>query len=450
MLIYRMGRFVMRVGFMTLYREIEVEGIERVPARGPVLFTLNHPNGVVDPLVLVVKLRRVLTLTAKSTLLKMPVIGQMMRLFQVVPIHRRQDQTEGSDPSKNVESLAACRARLAEGGAICIFPEGVSHSEPQMRPLKTGAARIALEYLEHNGNAGGLRIIPVGLHFECKNRIRSRVWARFGEPIDPARWKAENENSGAKELTAHLDEAMRRLTLNFKMEEESNLLADAAELLMTGGEKPPQLGKETQTLAERQLLIERLRQGYEALKRDHAVKLTETAERFSRFCAQLKIKGIHPSELFLPMDASLAFMFFIRQILFMVLGLPLAIYGLINHLLPWLTIRFIGGFLHKGTDQWASNVLYPSLVVFPAFYLLQIGTVAWFYPFSWAAVYGVTLPFAGWIALHYVERAPRIWRRSRTFLRFLFHPTERREMADEAQSLIQEIQNLDLLIAQGP
>src|SRR5881397_1209621 len=56
--------------------------------------------------------------------------------------YRRMD--EGSDPSQNHDTFEAARRVLVTEGAIAIFPEGISHSDPKLRPLKTGTARIAL------------------------------------------------------------------------------------------------------------------------------------------------------------------------------------------------------------------------------------------------------------------------------------------------------------------
>jgi 1-acyl-sn-glycerol-3-phosphate acyltransferase len=79
---------------------------------------------------------------AKSTLLKMPVIGALARALDTLPVYRQQDA--GENTSRNSETFALARRLLARGGGIAIFPEGVSHNEPRLLRLKTGAARIAL------------------------------------------------------------------------------------------------------------------------------------------------------------------------------------------------------------------------------------------------------------------------------------------------------------------
>ena len=70
----------------------------------------------------------------------MPVIGYLVRALDSLPVYRRKD--EGEDVSKNEEMFVAARKLLAKGGTIGICPEGVSHDEPGLKPIKTGAARV--------------------------------------------------------------------------------------------------------------------------------------------------------------------------------------------------------------------------------------------------------------------------------------------------------------------
>ena len=60
---------------------------------------------------------------------------------------------------------------------------GTSHSDPALRPLKTGAARIALGA----GTSQPVTIVPVGLFYSMKGTFRSEALVFFGEPftVDP-------------------------------------------------------------------------------------------------------------------------------------------------------------------------------------------------------------------------------------------------------------------------
>src|SRR5690606_1726253 len=108
---------------------------------------------------------------------------------------------------------------LAEGGAVLIFPEGTSHHQPRLAPLRTGLARVALQ-ARSDRDLRGIVIQPVGLIFERKWAPRTRILARVGDPLDLDAWCAAADagiGDGAVErLTAEIDARLRALTLNFE------------------------------------------------------------------------------------------------------------------------------------------------------------------------------------------------------------------------------------------
>src|SRR5207253_217001 len=163
------------------FGRIEVSGADRVPRHGAVIFVVNHPNGLIDPAFLLCLAPRRVSLLAKAPLFRMPVIGFFCRAFQTIPVHRRQDAS--SDPSQNRETFDTARAVLARGGAIAIFPEGTSHSDPKLRPLKTGAARIAFGAAAALAGSSPIRIVPAGLYYRAKRTFRSAALLYFGEPV---------------------------------------------------------------------------------------------------------------------------------------------------------------------------------------------------------------------------------------------------------------------------
>ena len=115
---------------------------ERVPTTGPVLLVANDPNSLLDPVLVSAAARRPVRFLAKAPLFTDRKVGWIVRASGAIPIYRRVDNPEAMDG--NVDTFRAVHHALAGGAAIGIFPEGLSHSEPGITPLKTGAARIAL------------------------------------------------------------------------------------------------------------------------------------------------------------------------------------------------------------------------------------------------------------------------------------------------------------------
>src|SRR5688572_26296112 len=132
----------------------EVEHIGASVPDGPVLIVANHPNALLDPLIVFRVAGRPARPLAKAPLFRHPMIGPFLKGLGGLPVYRRQD-----DPSlmeRNQDTFDAAVAALHQGQAVQIYPEGISHSEPSLTPLKTGVARIALLAEERAGWKLGL------------------------------------------------------------------------------------------------------------------------------------------------------------------------------------------------------------------------------------------------------------------------------------------------------
>ncbi len=191
--------------------------IGSIPQQGAVLLLPNHPNALLDPALVWATAERDVRFLAKSTLFD-GLFGPVLRGAGAIPVYRRMDQ--GVDTSKNVETFAAVSAAFAAGDAVCIFPEGISHSTGRLEPLRTGAARMTLD-AERHGTA--VALIPVGLNFDRKSMFRSRVMVVFGQPFSARDLLSEIDGSASAQqstegraeaaavtaLTARIAEHMR-------------------------------------------------------------------------------------------------------------------------------------------------------------------------------------------------------------------------------------------------
>lgn len=417
-----------------------------MPNRGPVLFVPNHSNALVDPLLIVIALGRRVTVTAKNVLAKNPLLGLLMSGLGVITFHRREDVGKGAEPRQNVRSLQRCSEVLAKGGAICVFPEGVSHSDPKLRPFRTGPARIAIDYLREHAGATGPAIVPVGLLYTEKERFRSEVWLRFGLPLDAASWRDEHPAADAHDLTDEIRRRVEALVINYETEEESRLLGWAAEIAGTRGELPQPLGQDGRRVADWFRLVDRLRGGYLLLRESHPAEIAALVDRIRRYRAKLSARGIDPAEVYLPMHFGRALLFFLREAELVLVGSPLAAFGVVNHIVPYQIVKQIARALSTDRDHWASNTVYPGFVVFPLFYLLELGAAWLFLPALWALVYTVALSYTGYYALLYRDRIGAVSRRTLTFFHFLRHRAEQAELALEGRAIVAQLRDLEKLL----
>lgn len=187
------------------FRALRREG-PPLPA-GPCLILLNHPNGLLDPLAAAALLDREAGWLAKATLWKIAPLRPFLGLFRAIPVTRPKDG--GATAASIHESFRKVHEVLAGGGSVAMFPEGVSHSEPDLAPLKTGAARMAL------GSPVPVAIIPAGLVYGDKAAFRHAVLLRTGPPVPWADLAERGQShETVAELTARIRMALQPLTLH--------------------------------------------------------------------------------------------------------------------------------------------------------------------------------------------------------------------------------------------
>src|SRR5690242_9430026 len=284
-------RFALRIYF----RRIEVTGLEHVPHDEPVIFVLNHPNGLVDPAFLLCLAPRRVSFLAKAPLFRMPVIGFFCRAFDAIPVSRRQDA--GFDPAQNRQTFGVARSVLASGGAIGVFPEGASHSEAKLRPLKTGAARIALGAAAALSTDASVQIVPAGLYYRAKRVFRSAALLHFGPPfsVDPQPLAAGDEPpaDAVLALTERIERALGEVTLQAEQLEAHALVERAERILSVRDEAP---GARPSLVAEFDVR-RRLLAGYEVVRTQWPDRFAALATRIDRYELALAAAGLDPHHL---------------------------------------------------------------------------------------------------------------------------------------------------------
>ena len=210
----------------SFFRTVETSG--PAPAPGPVILAASHLNGFVDPILLVAELGALPRFLAKSTIWKVVALRPVLSFVRMIPVYRHQD-TDG--PIDNSKTFAAAVGALRGGNLVAIFPEGTTHDDPTLRPLRTGVARIALQAAAEG--VEGVRIVPVGVTYEDKVAVRGRALLTFGAPIDvtPAADPAD-DRAEVRALTDRVREALRTLTPDFRSTEDAYALGLAARTML--------------------------------------------------------------------------------------------------------------------------------------------------------------------------------------------------------------------------
>jgi glycerol-3-phosphate O-acyltransferase / dihydroxyacetone phosphate acyltransferase len=365
---YRLMRAFLAQLVEAFYRQIEVVGLEHVPSTGPVIFAGNHPNSLHDPLLIIVSCGRVLSFAAKDVLFESAFLRPILRSLGAVPIARRTDH--GGGAVDNTETFRALFEVLAAGGAMGIFPEGLSHDEAHLAKLKTGAARIALGVATENPGLSP-KIIPCGLTYVHPKRFRSRALVAYGPPITVddgwlQRFRSD-ERSAVRDLTTEIDESLRALTVNASDWDTLRVLDGVRRLYQP----------EHVRLEERTELARRFNATYPTVKDLPDVKAIY--RRVEAYLDRLREAGladrdlrrtIGPFEVVRKVLAHLALMFF---------WLPLALPGIPMFIPLLFSIRLLGPMLSPRKDVVATSKLVLGMISTFLIMAAITGAVAWFY-----------------------------------------------------------------------
>ena len=171
-IIYYILYALVKTGLWVYYRMDTPRGLPEQEPRGPLIVLGNHPNALIDPFMVVSRLVRPVFFLGNASLFKHWFANWFLNTFYTIPIERPKDV--GGRPVNNAQAFQRSREHLMKGGALYIAPEGTSEREYRLRPIKTGAARIALNVLQADPNQR-VGFLLGGITYQDHPAFRSRV-----------------------------------------------------------------------------------------------------------------------------------------------------------------------------------------------------------------------------------------------------------------------------------
>ncbi|GAB3635351.1 hypothetical protein GCM10027422_09410 [Hymenobacter arcticus] len=404
MLFYTVMKPVVRLGLRVFFRRLEVRHPERLRLPGPLMLCSNHPNTLMDPLVTAIQRHEPIAFLAKSTFFKNPILGAIMRSGNCIPIYRRQD-AEGSANSLSNEQLTAsneasfgrCYDYLERGGTVMIFPEGTSVSERRLRPLKTGAARIALGTEARHDFKLGLQLVCVGTNYFDPSHFRSDVLLNVAAPIEVSTYAAryhEDPDAAADELTEEIRLRLtRRLVISRAAEDDQ--LAQQVERTFGDHLNPDD---DPTTLYDNFQLSRTLLDAVAWFEQHDPNRLAALRSTLSTYLADLGKYKLDDDAL----DQSQRPGTRLADYLNLVLGFPVWLYGLITNYVPYKIPSAVADRATKETEFIAAIMLGVGIVTFPLTYAAEAAAVQhWTHDWRLTTLFLISLPLAGFYALGY-------------------------------------------------
>jgi 1-acyl-sn-glycerol-3-phosphate acyltransferase len=358
----------MAISFRFYFKRWQVANYKNVPRKGPTIYASNHQNAFMDALAIIMSNKRHPVFLTRADVFKSKAAAFWLRSVNMIPIYRIRDGKQNI--SKNDAVIQECVEILSHGRKpLAIFPEGNHSMKRTLRPLKKGLGRIAFAAMEANDFNLDLQVVPIGVNYSRPTRFRGNLLVNYGKPIDVKDYVGlyrDNPNQAflalKDELTVRIKELIVDIHSKDHYEEIERIWAYEKE------EKDNMLDE----LHADQAKISQL------IKEADAGNLSKHVE--------------HPRRMSKPW-------------LKMIFGLPIFLYGALNHL---LTHFIIDRFIAKAVSDvhfYGSMKIAVGMFLVPIIYLLQTwGVYAFTNSLLIAVLYFLTLPFAGIFSYDYKDR----------------------------------------------
>lgn len=435
-MIYRFLKQVVRLALFFFFRKIELSGKQNIPSNGPVIFVANHPNTLMDPLLVASLIPQRVGFLANASIFINKFISSIWRYFHVIPVYRKEDVTNGDKPD-NRKSFEKCHEYLAKKGSLLVFPEGTSHYELKLREIKTGTARIALSYEDLNGFKGNLTIIPIALDYVDAIHFRTVVSVTACAPINVAAYKStfeQNDQKAVLDLTREIRNELAAIIPQTSGKQQELFLIKAHQFYKIFYEAKEPLNKNPKEVLD---LRTQIAKALQILEKKNVALYQDTEKKLLYFADMLKEEKIDMSSVAASRKGNYGSTKIFGMMLMFVLCFPLYLIGLCCNYIPYIIPAKVFKAMKIDIEYRASVQMLIGMIVFPLYYwlllvLLDVNN------FWLVAMLLILMPVSGYISMFYYGACKRFMKVFR--LRFFVSEGRRTDLNVLIADLIDNIE----------
>ena len=389
---------VLRLALWVFFRNIDVRGRDTVPLDRPLIYVANHPNVMMDPLIIGLNTPgQIPHFLGKGTLFNYRLFAWFLRKLGVIAVARARDQ--GSRMSSNRDMLRAAYQVLGRGEALAIFPEGISHAHMRVHQLEPGVARIALKAETDQADGAGVHIVPIGLTYANPGVFRSDVDVHFGEAIVVRPFVKATQDSrraAEKELTALIHERLAALTPHV---EGTDLEATIRDLSAIYADEVMAQLPESEELSKRLRADQEIIRGVQHFSETEPELVQTFARRLRAHQRKIRRLGLGLDSLSLRKTTWQPS----RLLLTMMLS-PLALYGFVHNAVPYYVPRLLARRYRQEPEMIATVKMTTGAGLFVLWYLILTVAAVVILGTAGALFYALSLPLSGLLTLAYDEQ----------------------------------------------
>lgn len=386
------------------YFKNTIEGVENIPKDKPIIFAPNHQNALMDALAVLCTKTWQPVFVARADIFKKPLVNKILTFLKILPIFRIRDGYENLQKNDDVFNKTVDVINNRNG--LVILPEGNHGDKKQLRPLKKGIARIALQAENSFDGELDIHIVPVGIDYTNYIKVRSGLLIRYGTPISVRTLMTLYEKNPAKAhklLIDLVEEGLKPEMIHIEDKKYYMVYKIILDMFTKVYNRDNGIKDNHSNQFTTQKLIiakmDKFRQG----NFDDFLLLAADALEYNLLLNRRDLTSNT-----YPMSKSSKWSFVPLAILVLVLS-PLHLYSFINNLIPISGARLLS---NKFKDkQFLSSVRFAAgLVLFPIFHLIQVTAFAIITKsLIFTLAYAVSLPLSVYFFFLYKGWSTKLW-----------------------------------------
>ncbi len=403
-MIYHLLLSLFKITVRLFFSSFKVKGRVNIPSNKPLLIVANHPSTFMDPIVMAIAANRKIHFIAKGEAFRSKFAKWILPKFSMIPIYRKEHDPQMTH--KNDETFEKVYEILEKGGAVIIFPEGISITDRILKKLKTGTMRMALGAEARNDFKLDVHILPMGLNFSNPHRFRSKVEIRIGQAI-PVK---EYEEAYIKDNFKAIHELKERVRVSIE-----------GLIFCVDSPDTDQLIARIESIYKRNFLD---KQNKRHLVMDEEIRISELVrERVNYFIKNdpsrvenMSLQLENHAELMktLNLDGEIVdvvggekLKFAFKDYLYFIFGFPIFLFGFLNNYLPYKLPGILANKMNSRADFRGSILMASGTFIFLIFYVIQTILIYHFtvdVSIFITPAYLLLLPITGLFAYYYNEK----------------------------------------------